>query len=100
MGPENGHIPGLRVRVIDGDILLYRQQESGFLLICCGTGVFPDMLAWSNMLNNPKRARLHIDISFSLQPSMWEALYISDQREGGGIDGLMRCNGRCCWMFQ
>lgn len=57
MRSKNRYIPWLWVGIIEWDILFYHQIQYIFLAICRRRGILPDMLAFDDMLNDPKRAR-------------------------------------------
>jgi hypothetical protein len=49
MGADNCQVSLSWMRVIQGFILLNRKIQNVLLSSCCGTGVFPDMLAFQSM---------------------------------------------------
>src|SRR5258708_3567388 len=49
MGADNCQVSLSWMRVIQGYILLNRKIQNVLLSSCCGTGVFPDMLAFQSM---------------------------------------------------
>lgn len=54
MSAEDRHIARLRVRVVERDVLLYGEMQRLLLLISCGAGILPDVLARHIVLDNPK----------------------------------------------
>lgn len=54
MGSQNGHIAGLRIGVVEGDVLFHGQIQGLFLIVGRRAGILADVLARHYMLDDAK----------------------------------------------
>ena len=59
MRPNDRNIARLRIRVIDRNVLLHSKVEDFLLLRGRSTGVFSNVLAWDDMLDDAKGTGRH-----------------------------------------
>lgn len=58
MRGNNRDISGLRIWIVERNVLSHGQMQDIFLFVGCGRRVFADMLAWNFMLDDAKRPGL------------------------------------------
>jgi hypothetical protein len=57
MRSEDGHIAGLRIRVVEWDVLFHSEVQRLFLLVGCGGRILAKVLARHDMLDDSERRR-------------------------------------------